>query len=282
MTWQLLLGIGIFAEVFGRLIQRVLLRDDRSDPVVYAIVQQFLAGVIVGVFAFINGFKIPNLSPIAINLLLMPALYGLSITFIFKALKQTEASVFTILFASRAIWLILGAIVLLHEVFSAKQFIGAFLIIASIVLVSWKKQKVQLQRGEMLAILAAVIFAGAIVNDAFIVQTFDVASYVTLTYIASSLFILTVHPKKIRAIIPLIQSKVTGKILLLSFVYGITSITYLLAYKLGNNAAQLGALFQVSSILTVFFAIFLLKERSSLAVKLVAGVLSFIGVLLVK
>ena len=132
----------------------------------------------------------------------------------------------------------------------------------------------------MLAILAAVIFAGAIVNDAFIVQTFDVASYVT--YIASSLFILTVHPKKIRAIIPLIQSKVTGKILLLSFVYGITSITYLLAYKLGNNAAQLGALFQVSSILTVFFAIFLLKERSSLAVKLVAGVLSFIGVLLVK
>src|SRR3989344_2150565 len=275
MTWQLLLGIGIFAEVFGRLIQRVLLRDDRSDPVVYAIVQQFLAGVIVGVFAFINGFKIPNLSPIAINLLLMPALYGLSITFIFKALKQTEASVFTILFASRAIWLILGAILLLHEVFIPKQFLGAFLIIASIVLVSWKKQKIKAQKGEVFAILASVIFAGAILNDAFIVKTFDVPSYVTVTYIASSLFILAMHPRKIHAIIPLFQSKISRKILLLACIYGVTSISYLLAYKLGNNAAQLGALFQISSILTVLFAIFFLKERSSLPMKIAAGILSF-------
>ena len=259
MTWQVLLGIGIFAEVFGRLLQRVLLRDDKSDPITYAILQQLLAGVVVGIFAYFNGFTIPNLSPIAINLLFMPVLYGLSITFIFKALKQTEASVFTILFASRAIWLILGAILLLHEVFIPKQFLGAFLIIASIVLVSWKKQKIKAQKGEVFAILASVIFAGAILNDAFIVKTFDVPSYVTVTYIASSLFILAMHPRKIHAIIPLFQSKISRKILLLACIYGVTSISYLLAYKLGNNAAQLGALFQISSILTVLFAIFFLK-----------------------
>ena len=68
---------------------------------------------------------------------------------------------------------------------------------------------------------------------------------------------------------------------ILAFLFAVSAATYLLAYEIGQNAAQIGAIYPVSAILTVIFAIFLLQERSKLFVKIGAVVLSFIGVLLV-
>ena len=155
MTWQLLLLISILADVGGRLIQRTLLRDTKSDPITYAIAFQLLAGCIVGFFAFFNGFKIPSLQPILPNLLLMPLFYGLANIFIFKSLKLAEASVFTVLFSSRAVWIILSAMLLLQETFSLYQFLGTILILFSILLVSWQGKLIRLRKGEMYGLLAA-------------------------------------------------------------------------------------------------------------------------------
>ncbi|MBI2641073.1 hypothetical protein HYW87_00555, partial [Candidatus Roizmanbacteria bacterium] len=95
MTWQLFLGLSISAEVAGRLIQRVILRDDKSDPVAYAIVFQLLGGTVIGIYALLTGFTLPNLQPISLNLVLMPILFGSANIFIFKSLQLTEASIFT-------------------------------------------------------------------------------------------------------------------------------------------------------------------------------------------
>ncbi|OGG11779.1 hypothetical protein A2Z00_05460 [Candidatus Gottesmanbacteria bacterium RBG_13_45_10] len=282
MPWQAFLGLSILAEVCGRLIQRVLLRDDKSDPIAYLIVFLFVAGFLIGIYAVVTGFHIPPLGPILPNLLLMPVLYGAANVFIFKSLKSTEASVFTVLFASRALWLIFGALIFLHERFISTQFLGAFLIIAAVVLVSWKRQKISLQRGELYAILAALLFAVAILNDSFIVKTFDVVSYEAITYIATSLFIWLIYRHKTREVLSLARDTIIGKIAFLSIAYSISSVGYFMAYKLGNNAAQLGALYQLSSVLTVLFAIVLLNEKSNVKTKIFAGLLSFAGMLLVK
>ncbi len=282
MTWQLFLGLSIFAEVSGRLIQRVLLRDDKSDPIAYTIVFQLLGGTVIGIYAFITGFTLPNLQPVLLNLVLVPILFGSANIFIFKSLQLTEASIFTVLFASRSLWLILGAILLLSEKFSTQQFMGAVLIITSVIIISWKRQQIRLQKGELFAILAAFLLACSILNDAYIVKAFNVPSYLTLQYLITSIFLWIVYHRKTKKIISLVQSKTIHKIALLAIAYGTASITYLSAYKLGNNAAQLGTIFQISSILTVLLAIIILKEKSSIPIKIVAAILSFIGVLLVK
>ncbi|MBI2641231.1 EamA family transporter, partial [Candidatus Roizmanbacteria bacterium] len=151
-----------------------------------------------------------------------------------------------------------------------------------VIIISWKRQKIRFQKGELFAILAAFLLAGSTLNDAHIVKAFNVPSYLTLQYLITSMFLWVVYHKKTEKIKTLVQSKTIHKIALLAIAYGTASITYLSAYKLGNNAAQIGTIFQVSSILTVLLAIIILKEKSGIPMKIVAAVLSFIGVLLVK
>ena len=167
MTWQLFIFISMIAETAGRLIQRSFLKDEKSDPIAYAALFQLFCGIIVGIVALILGIQIPDLSQIWLNLFLTGVLYGLATICIYKSLKEVEASVFTIIFASRAVFTILGGVVLLHESFLPVQILGAFLILLSVVFVSWTKVSMKFQIGEYFAFAAALLFSIAIINDAF-------------------------------------------------------------------------------------------------------------------
>lgn len=281
MTWELFLIISIFAEVAGRLLQRILLNKDSSDPVAYSIVVQLFTGILVGAFAVIQGFSIPDISTIWPHLLAMPLLWGITNLLIYKSLKSTEASVFVVLFSTRAIWQILAAMLFLQEVFTLQQMIGTILILGSVFLVSSRGTKFSFKKGELFAIAAAIFFGAAIINDAFVIRTFDVASYLMFGFLTPALLIWILHPKKTHAILGLIKNASIWKTVLLAACFGTAALTTLLAYKTGNNVAQIGALFQISTILTVFAAIFLLNERKSIFVKILAGVISCIGVMLV-
>ena len=165
--------------------------------------------------------------------------------------------------------------------FSLYQFLGTILILFSILLVSWQGKLIRLRKGEMYGLLAAFIFACGIVNDAFIVKSFDPASYMTIAFLLPGLFILALYPKKLKTVATLRSKDTIVKMLVLSVAYGLSAVTYVSAYRVGNNAAQIGAIAQVSTILTVLCAIVLLQEKSSVPKKILAGVISVIGVILV-
>lgn len=281
MVWQFWLLLSILSEVFGRLFQRSLLEKDKSDPIAYAILFQVTTGLLLFSLAFIKGFSIPSLSPILINLLLMPFLYGFANIFIFKSLKTVEASIFTVLFSSRTLWIVLLALILLNEAFSPQQFLGAGLILTGVILVSFKKKHLTLSKGELYALLAAIFFSAAIINDSYIVKSFDVVSYLSIAFTLPGLFIWIIYPRSTPQIRKIIKSNVIFKLSLLSLVYGVSAVSYLTAYQIGSNAAQMATLFQTSSILTVFAGIVFLRERTRLFLKLIAGIISFIGVILV-
>lgn len=281
MTWQIFIGISMAADIAGRLIQRTLLKNQKSDPIVYGILFQLITGMFISIFAVFTGFHIPDISSIWINLVLTSVLYGASTIFIYKSLKFTEASIFTVLFSFRAVWIILGGIFVLNEVFLPIQMLGSLLILLSIIIVSWKKEAFRVKRGELYAILAAILFGAATVNDAFVLQTLDPTTYLTYGFIGPGLFIWLLFPQKTKLLVKTVKSKAVSGISLLSFVYGVSALGYLWAYKVGSNLAQIASIYQVSSILTIIFAILLLRERDRIWLKIFAGILSFVGVLLV-
>lgn len=268
-------------EVAGRLLQRSLMKDDKSDPIAYAVVFQLFGGLMLLAFALVNGIKGPTSWSIWPNLLLMPFFWIASNILIFRSLKKTEASTFTILFASRVVWIILASVFFLGESFSLLQAVGTGLIAIAIVFVTYHKQKIQFAGGEKLVLLSAIVFGLAVVNDAYVVRSFDVATYMALAYLAPAFGIWAIFPKSTPLVIQIVKSNVFKKILLLSFVYAVDSIMYLYAYRSGNNYAQMASIFQITTILTVLAAIFILKEKSHLWLKLIAGVIAFLGVLLV-
>jgi drug/metabolite transporter (DMT)-like permease len=282
MDWQILLATSVITYSISVLLQRVLLKNDKSDPIAYSIVFQLLTGILIGIYAMFNGFATPNLVPLIPNLILMTILYGAGNVFIFSALKMIDAAEFTIVFASRALWTIIGAIIFLKESFSMQQTLGTILIILSIVLVSWKKQKFTFSKGFIFSVLAALSFGLAFTNDAFIVNNFDVPSYLTIAFILPSLAVWVIYPKSTAKMKPLFEKKTLLKLGLLGVFYAVSAITIFLAYQVGKNASQIAPLNQTATIITVVLSVIFLKERTDLLRKLLGAIISFVGVVLVK
>lgn len=281
MGWQVLLVISMVAEITGRLLHRAIMKEKDSDPIAYAVLFQLITALFIGSITVFTGFHIPDIMPILPNLLLMPILYAIANIMIFKALKSTEASIYTILFASHTIWIILGAVFFLHEAFFLKQIVGALLILFSIILVSWKHQNIKFGRGEMMGLIAAAVYGLAITNDVYIIKSFDLFSYLTIAFFAPAIVIWLLYPASTKNIIAISKSYRLKKIFLLAFVFSIVTLSYFYAYTLGKNIGQIATIFEMTTVLTVIAAIFFLKEKSHLLLKIIAGVISFLGVLLV-
>jgi len=285
MNWQILIAISILTESVGRIIQRFLLKEDNSNPIAFAVIFQLLTGILLLIFAVILGinFSLIKTDGIVSNLILMPFLFGMSNIFIFKSLKNTEASLFTVFFTTRALWIILIAVLALDEAFTARQILGTILILLSILIIMSKNTSFRISKGGIYALLAAVFMGGAIINDAIIINQFkNVPFYVALSFIAPSIFIWAINPRQSLNILQITRSTMLYKIGVLSVVYGIAAMTYLMSYTMGAAASQIGAIYQTTSIVTVGLAIVFLKETKHLYLKLLAVLVSFIGILLIK
>ena len=280
-SWQVLITISVITFSVSTLLQRILMKDNRTDPVAYSLFFQVCTGIVILVYAFIHGFQMPNLLLLPINTLIMISFYAAANIFIFKSLSLIEASEFTILFVSRAFWTILAAILFLGEKFLTKQLIGTLLILFGVVVVSYKKKNFTLNRGSIYALIGAVFLGFAFTNDAFLVGHFDAASYTGIAFILPGLGILAYAPKSILRMKPLFQPNILLKLILLSVVYGTAALTVYMAYQVGHNAAVLGALSQTSTILTVILAVIFLKETSQLWKKVLGAIIAFIGVVLI-
>ncbi len=284
MSWQFFVAISVTLFSVSTIIQRVFLRDRNSDPIAYSIVFQLVIAILIGIYALLNGFKLPaDMGPFWGNFLAMIVLYSLSNVFIFKSLKLIEVSEYTILFATRVLWGVAGGILVLGEAFSPRQVFGTLIIFISVAIVSWRSKAIKFGRGEIYALLAAAFFGSAFVNDALIIRrNFDVPSYVAIAFLLPGLAVWLINPRAVVGIKRLVSSKLFIKFILWAAIYAISAVTAFMAYNVGRNAAQLAPLNQISTILIVLLGIVFLKERAFLARKILGATLSFIGVILVK
>ena len=117
MSWQILITLSIFLYSSSVLLQRVLLKNNKTDPISFAILFQTGVSLVIGLFVLITkgGINFPNLLPFFWSVVLMTVSYALANIFIFKSLKFTEASSFTVIFSSKTIFAILGASLFLGE-----------------------------------------------------------------------------------------------------------------------------------------------------------------------
>lgn len=281
MSWGIFLCISVITFAFSTILQRVLLKSNQTSSNAFAIFFQLLTGIVLLIFALVHGFSLAHANILLLNIGISVILWALMNICIFRSLAKIEASEFIILFATRAFWVILAAVFFLKESFSFVQLIGTLLLISSILVISLQKNKFQLNKGTFFALGAAVCYGFAFTNDAYIVRTVDVLSYQALSFLLSGLCIFLFYPKTSKQMNQLLTKNIMIKLMTVSVLYAISVTTILVAYQMGRNAAQLGALAQTTTIVTVLFSIIFLKETAQLGKKLFSMLLAFIGVLLI-
>jgi len=282
MAWQIFVLISIVTQAVSVLLQRVLMKDHTADPVAYSVVFQLLVAAMFFVFALFQGIKIPNLGPLLPNLILMSILWASSNIFIFSSLKKIEASRFTILFQSRALWTIVIATLLLGESFTLQNAFGTLLIISSVVIVTGGFLKGKFGKGDILALLGAFAFGAGVANDAFLLRSFEPATYMIFAFLIPPILTFAVYPSSYKKMGFISDKKIFLRVLFMAFLFGTAAITTYFAYQAGRNIALIAPFIQLSTILAVVLGVLFLKERSNLFKKSVGAVLSLIGVLFLR
>jgi len=185
MSWIFLILIGVLLISISLLFQKVLLKDEQSDPFAYAIIFQLIIAVLFFIYVAFTGFNLPPLKPLIPYLFLMSLLYALSNFFGFKGLKTIEASESSILWSSKAVWTMITAAIFLREQVDLMRIMGVLLVLAGITVVSWKGKEWKLNKGHLF-ILAGAFFSGiSFTNDAFLLKHFEAPSYSAIAFLGA-------------------------------------------------------------------------------------------------
>ena len=283
MPWLILVIISIVAGSVASILQRLLLKEEQSEPVTYGFVFQMIVFAILFAYALLaGGFVLPDLKPLALNLVLMTLFYALANLCLFKAFQTVEASDVAILMASRSIWTLATAALFLGEPFTVSKVIGTLIIIGGVVLLSWRKKKWNFDKGHIYILLAAILFGCAFTNDAYLINHFEVPSFTAFAFLLPGLAILAFRPSAVKKLSLFLDPKRLLKMLAASLFYGASALTIYFAYKLGGEASIIAPISQTSIILIVLFGYLFLKERNNLLNKLLGMITVFAGVVLLQ
>lgn len=283
MSWQILIWISVFLYAVSTLLQRLLLKDDKTESISFSIFFQVGVAIVIGLFVLLLRGKIPipNLSKISWSILIMTGLYALSNIFIFKSLKITQASRFTVLFSSKTLFAVFGASIFFKEGLTFIQWFGAILIISGVIVISIKNIRTKINAGDLFALFAAVLFGLANTNDRYLVKFFDPYSYVVIGFLLPGLLIAVFYPKKIANLKIYLKKRFLSKMIMLCFLYGLSAVTFFAALQTTPNSSQLFSINAFGAIITVILSIIFLNEKDNIGRKIIGGLISFAGLLLV-
>ena len=281
MTWQLFTLISVLGLSISVLLQRTLLHKHKTDPFAYAIVFQAIVGALLLIPAFVHDFSLAGLERYLLPAIISVICFGIGYIFYAKTLQRVEASSFSVLFATQAIWTMALGMLLLHESMTWVQVVGTVLIFASVASSAKNLRKLLADRGVLYGLITGLLFGIAVYFWSYVGRYVDGLSWAAISFIATSLVVLLARPHAVISLRTLLRPAVFSKLWLLGIFYGLGSLTMLFAYQLGSFAI-VSPLRQTSIIVTVLLALtFLPTERTSIGKKLLAALVCTIGVVLI-
>lgn len=280
MSWELYTAISVLGLSISIILQRVLIHKDKIDPVAYAVFFQAVVAAIIFLFVIVTGFSLAGIGSYLLPAVGSMVLYGVGHIVYAKTLQRVEASVFSVYFATHAIWVMLLGILLFNETLSVAQAIGSLLIFASVSLLVKNPRNFRPDTGALLGLLTGVLFGLAITAWSYVGRHTDALSWAAVSFAGASLVALLCSPGAINKMGPMVKPKVLPKLALLGVFYAIGSVAMLYAYKEGTFSL-VSPLRQTGIIVTVVLALLLLPaERIRIGRKIAAAAICTLGVAL--
>ena len=282
MPWYYFALVSVLGVSIATLLERLLMREENSNPISYAIVFQFMVGIISLIFTILlNKFVFPSDIHLWPRFLASSFLWAGMTVFNFKAIKSLSAGEITILGSSGTIISIILGIVFLGETLKMSAILGILLIFMAILIINSEKLSFNSRRGILFALLSAVCGGIAVANDAVILKSYEAFSYMAIISLLPGFVLLFLFPKYLLGCKKLLDLRRMKIMSIFCMFYSIQGIAYYLAFQKGAPVSQLSPLVRSSIVLTVILGAIFLHERRSLVKKLIAGAIVTLGVILV-
>lgn len=284
MNWLILILFSVVFYSVATIIQRMAMREDDSDPLAYTIVFQLFVGFLIAIFGILtNQLQVDWVSVIDhwFYFLLAILLYVGFNYFTLSALKKIEAPKYSVILSTRVFFTTIAAALLLSEKLALTQFIGALIIFMAIVVITHTKRGYKFDRYEKYALLAAACFGLANTNDRFLLGTFELYYYTSLTFLFPGTLLLLFAHKKQKEIKKLLEKTKIKRMTAFSVFYAASSVTFFGALQVTDSAPQAVSISLLSVILIAILSIVFLKEKVDIFRTILAAGLSLIGMLLI-
>ena len=205
--------------------------------------------------------------------------YGLYERTHFLARKQLDASTTAILFRLSPVITFIGALLFLHEPLTFSRLVGAVLLIGASLIVVHKNPKLQASPAVWIAVFAATMLGLAGVFDKPASVGIP-ANFYSVALWGLSLCIVAFPSISWKQLTN--EFKIGGwKVALTAFLNVIGFVLYVKALALAD-VSLVTPVTSSTGTLTILAGIVILKEKSFMKKKIIAGVLMFIGILLLR
>lgn len=282
MNWIVLTILGVLAGSVGRVLQKNLMSNEKSNPIAFGFLFQMLVAFFSFLFVFMTGvWEFPNLSGLLPNLVVMCLFYALANILLYKAFQHAPASDVAVILTSSTMWSVFTAVIVLGERLSVKNIGGIALIIIGVIIIQDIKRGFRLNKYHLYALLSAILYGVAFINDVFIVKQYkSVASYLVIAFALPSFTILLFQPSALSKVGEFLKPSKLIKVIISAFFYSLSAIFVYTAYKWGGQASIISSIQQSSAAFIIVLAYFFLKERDKMGRKFIGGMLTIVGVLL--
>lgn len=286
MTWQVLLGLYLAMSTSVYVLRRKLAQ---TIPEHNRFVGWFMyLWVLWPVGLITAAIMRPNLAIGWENLGLLLAgelLFPLVTLLSFRASKEIDAGVYTILTNLAPVVTISSAWVFLHEGLSARQLVGAGILLFSAFLASspnlFRRHRVK-AGGIVFALMSVVLLGLGITYERFMLSRMDFGAYLVFGWGAQSLWMTILAWKQRRNLHLLKRSALATQIIVYAVAFALTGITFVGALKLSGNASLVAATRSFLAVLVVLAAYFALRERGQLWLKISAALLGATGLIILN
>jgi len=286
MTWQLLLVIYLILATSSFLLRRKL---GKSYPKYNRFVNWFFflgtlypIGIVVALSLHENlHISLHDFVIILAAELVFP-LINLSQ---YKASKDVDAGLFTIVNNLTPIITITTAWILLHEGLDSREFVGAVIIIASTFIVSFPgllNRSKSKATGLMFVLLSVCMLGVATTFERWMLTRISFSAYLIFGWGFQTLWMTVIAWPQRKYIKILKNPKLRMPIIAFGLVNTFKGLCWLGALRLSGNASLVSAFGSFTAVLVVLSAYFALKERKHLAIKLTAALVGAIGLIILN
>ena len=279
-TWWFNIIVYLFLYIMVTPFYKIATKNSKNDGAL-AVLLMFLGGIFVLVFTPFFKLSFPTQKHIYLFLGLACIFYAISNRVNTTARRGLEVSVYSILGQLSTVFVIAWGIMFFKEEIVVKRLLGAFLILIGNVLVLFEKGKFEWNKYIIFSLLGNLSKSIAISVDVGISNQFNLPIYVALTLIVPALLILITERIKISNIVTEFKEGNKKAIVTVGIAWVIAIISMLRAYQFGT-VTTIAPLCALTTILNVFVAYFILKEKDSIWKKILSAIIVIIGIVLIK
>lgn len=282
MTWLYLsLGSAICyacVNIFSRVVS-VDSKNPRALTLAFNLISIIMAVLLFILTGSYKKISLPTQTEAWVYLLIASFFYGIFERFRFFATKLLDASVYSIIGNLSVVVAFFLSLFLYKETLTLSKSAGFILIMLSLFLVVERKKSRISFKALFVGLTTSLVLGIGLGLDKKGAIFFSPETYNVLLWIVP--FIVIYFPYIKIKDIKIEFKKFSWKIVLLSFFNFASYYLGLKAFFLAD-ATKVIPIIQLSTILTVIVGIFLLKERSNLFKKILAGMIAVLGVFLLR